>query len=115
MTTPRLRLILLLTLLLSGYAFAGGPEYVTNLPGTPQDGKPYTWDPAAMPIKYTVDPGPMSSSGTTVVVNNASGLQRVAQMFQSWQSVPTAALSYSYAGPILSAGAYVKGADVTTA
>lgn len=112
--TRQLRLMFLLTLLLSGYAFAGGPEYVTNLPGTPQDGKPYTWDPAAMPIKYTVDPGPMSSNAGKVVVDNATGLQRVAQMFQNWQNVPTAALSYSYAGPILAAGGYVKGADVAT-
>jgi hypothetical protein len=110
-----LRLMLLLTLLLSAYAFAGGPLYVTNLPGTPQDGKPYTWDPAAMPIKYTVDPGPMSSNAGKVIVDNATGVQRVAQMFQNWQNVPTAALSYSYAGPILSAGGYTKGADVATA
>jgi hypothetical protein len=115
MTPRRLCQTLLATLVLCASAFAGGPLYVTNSPGTPLDGKPYTWDPAAMPIKYTVDPGPMSSSGATVVVNNAGGLQRVAQMFQSWQSVPTAALSYSYAGPILSVGGYVKGADVTTA
>src|SRR5262249_55861636 len=100
-TARQLRLILLLTLLYCAYAFAGGPINVTNSPGTPLDGKPYTWDPAAMPIKYTVDPGPMSSSGGQVIVSNASGLQRVAQMFQSWQNVPTAALSYSYAGPIL--------------
>ena len=68
-----------------------------------------------MPVKYTVDPGPMSSNAGKVVVDNATGLQRVAQMFQSWQNVPTAALSYSYAGTILAAGGYVKGADVTSA
>jgi hypothetical protein len=116
MMTPRLRLMLLLTLILSSYAFAGGPLYVTNSPtGTPVDGKPYTWDPAAMPIKYTVDPGPMSTSAGKVIVDNATGLQRVQQMFMNWQNVPTAALSYSYAGTILSTGAYTKGTDVTTA
>jgi hypothetical protein len=115
MRARRFRLMLLLTAIISTHAFAGGPLYITNSPGTPLDGKPFTWDPAAMPIKYTVDPGPMSSSGAKVIVDNATGLQKVAQMFQSWQNVPTAALSYAYAGPILSAGAYVKGADVATA
>ncbi len=116
MTPGRLRLMLLLVLILSGYTFAGGPLYVTNSPsGTPVDGRPYTWDPAAMPIKYTVDPGPMSSSGAKTVIDNATGLQRVAQMFQHWQNVPTAALSYSYAGPILSTGSYAKGADLSNA
>ncbi len=113
MRTQHLFLLTVLALTLSASAFAGGALYVGQ--GGTIDGKPYTWDPAAMPVKYTVDPGPMSSSAGKVVVDNATGLQRVAQMFQSWQNVPTAALSYSYAGPILSAGAYVKGADVTTA
>jgi hypothetical protein len=115
MTLRRLRLTLLPVLILCGCAFAGGPLYVANSPGTPLDGKPYTWDPAAMPVKYTVDPGPMSSSGAKVVTDNAAGLQRVAQMFQNWQNVPTAALSYSYAGQILSTGAYTKGADLSNA
>jgi hypothetical protein len=113
MTTRRLCQMLLAILLFCASAFAGGPLFVGQ--GGSIDGKPYTWDPAAMPIKYTVDPGPMSSNAGKVVVDNATGLQRVAQMFQSWQSVPTAALSYSYAGTILASGGYVKGADVTSA
>jgi hypothetical protein len=113
MTPRRLCQTLLATLILSASAFAGGPLFVGQ--GGSIDGKPYTWDPAAMPVKYTVDPGPMSSNAGKVVVDNATGLQRVAQMFQSWQNVPTAALSYSYAGTILAAGGYVKGADVTSA
>jgi hypothetical protein len=113
MIPRRLCQTLLATLILCATAFAGGPLYVGQ--GGSIDGKPYTWDPAAMPIKYTVDPGPMSSNAGKVVVDNATGLQRVAQMFQNWQSVPTAALSYSYAGTILASGGYVKGADVMTA
>ena len=113
MTPRRLCQTLLAILIFSASAFAGGPLFVGQ--GGSIDGKPYTWDPAAMPVKYTVDPGPMSSNAGKVVVDNATGLQRVAQMFQSWQSVPTAALSYSYAGTILAAGGYVKGADVTSA
>ncbi len=115
MTARRLCQTLVAILVLCASALAGGPIYVTNSPGTPMDGKPYTWDSAAMPIKYTVDPGPMSSNAGKVVVDNASGLQRVQQMFMNWQNVPTAALSYSYAGSILSAGGYVKGADVASA
>ena len=113
MTARRLCQTLLAILAFGASAFAGGPLYVGQ--GGSIDGKPYTWDPAAMPVKYTVDPGPMSSSGAKVVIDNTAGLQRVAQMFQSWQNVPTAALSYSYAGTILAAGAYIKGADVTSA
>src|SRR5579871_869073 len=113
MTPRRLCQTLLAILAFGASAFAGGPLYVGQ--GGSIDGKPYTWDPAAMPVKYTVDPGPMSSNARKVVVDNATGLQRVAQMFQSWQNVPTAALSYSYAGTILAAGGYVKGADVASA
>ena len=113
MTPRRLCQTLLAILIFCASAFAGGPLFVGQ--GSSIDGKPYTWDPAAMPVKYTVDPGPMSSNAGKVVVDNATGLQRVAQMFQSWQNVPTAALSYSYAGTILAAGGYVKGADVTSA
>ena len=61
MTPRRLCQTLLATLILSASAFAGGPLFVGQ--GGSIDGKPYTWDPAAMPVKYTVDPGPMSSSG----------------------------------------------------
>ena len=113
MRTQHLFLLTVLALTLSSSAFAGGPLYVGQ--GGSIDGKPYTWDPAAMPVKYTVDPGPMSSNAGKVVVDNATGLQHVAQMFQNWQNVPTVALSYSYAGPILATTGYVKGADVTTA
>ncbi len=113
MNPRRLGQTLLAILLLCASAFAGGPLYVGQ--GGSIDGKPYTWDPAAMPIKYTVDPGPMSTSAGKVVVDNATGLQRVQQMFMNWQNVPTAALSYSYAGTILPTGAYTKGADVATA
>jgi hypothetical protein len=113
MTPRRLCQTLVSTLILCATAFAGGPLYVGQ--GGSIDGKPYTWDPAAMPIKYTVDPGPMSSNAGKVVVDNATGLQRVQQMFMNWQNVPTAALSYSYAGQILAAGGYVKGVDVASA
>jgi hypothetical protein len=104
----------------SSLAFAGGPIIV----GGPAiggraafgvDGKPFTWDPARMPIAYRVDPGPLAvnPSGKTVIDNNA-GQQRVKNMFAVWQQVSTAKLSFSYAGPLLAASSYTGG-DVTTA
>jgi hypothetical protein len=83
-------------------AFAGGPLTV----GGPSNGTPgqaFVWNPAAMPIQYRVDVGPMSTTyGGQVVVNNATGLQRVQAMFSNWQQAPHAAIQYQYAGPILS-------------
>ena len=93
---------------------AGGPLVVGG-PTFGIAGQPFTWDPAKMPIQYRVDPGPMAvnPSGTTVI-DNATGLQRVQSMFGVWQSVSTAALSFSNAGPLLSAGSYVQGTDLTS-
>jgi hypothetical protein len=44
-----------------------------------------------------------------VVVDNATGISRVASMFGTWASVPTAALSANNDGPLLPAGAYTGG------
>lgn len=104
----------LAALLLTGWmAQAGGPLVVGG-PGFGIDGQAFTWDTAAMPIRYRVDGGPLSRTpaGATVI-NNASGLARVQSMFQAWQSVPTAAISFTYGGPIQSTGAFVDG-DVST-
>lgn len=101
-------------------AFAGGPVIVGgpavgNRPPFGEDGVPFTWDPNRMPIQYRVDPGPMAvNSGGTTVIDNAKGLTQVQSMFAVWQSVPTANISFSNAGKLLSAGAYTGG-DVTTA
>ncbi len=82
----------------------GGPNY--GIPGTP-----ITWNPAAMPIQYRVDPGPMAVSPYTgaVVIDNPTGISRVGSMFGTWTSVPTAALSAAYAGPLLPSGSYTGG------
>ena len=102
----------------SGSGFAGGPLIV----GGPATGtraafgieaKPFTWDPAKMPIQYRVDPGPMAVNGATTIVNNAEALQRLQAAFAIWQNVSTATISFAYAGPILPAGSYTGG-DVTT-
>jgi hypothetical protein len=105
---------LVLGLFAAASAFAGGPLVVGG-PNFGTDGQPFTWDPAKMPIQYRVDPGPMASTSTgTVVIDNKTGLQRVQGMFGVWQSVSTAAVSFSNVGNLLSAGSYTAGADLTT-
>jgi hypothetical protein len=112
----RRHLIELFAFFLCFYAVAAhaGEPLVVGGPNFGTDGQPFTWDPAKMPIQYRVDPGPMAVSGTTTVVSNAEGVQRVQDMLAIWQSVPTAAVSFSDAGPILSAGSYTSGTDLKT-
>jgi hypothetical protein len=96
-------------LLIVSPSFAGGPMTVTG-PAAITPGQPFVWD-VSTPIRYTVDSGPLSvnPSGQTVI-SNAQGLTRVQSLFQNWQSVPTAAISFSYAGAISG----VPGGDVKT-
>jgi len=91
-------------------AIPGGPIAVGG-PNFGISGTPITWNPAAMPIQYRVDPGPMAVNPYTgaVVVDNSTGIARVGSMFGTWTGVPTAALSATYAGPLLSYGAYNGG------
>src|SRR5690242_734155 len=105
---------LLLLLSSSIMGFASGPLVVGG-PNFGISGQPFTWDPAKMPIQYRIDHGPMAvnPSGTTVI-DNTTGLQRVQNIFGVWQSVSTAALSYSNAGPLLPVGSYAQGADLNT-
>ena len=68
-----------------------------------------------MPIQYRVDGGPMAlTPGGHVVITNAAGVSRIQAMFQTWQSVPTAAVSFKNAGPILPVAGFSDG-DVSTA
>jgi len=111
----RIALCVFILCVLSVMAWAGGPIVV----GGPAvgsrhrfgiDGKPFTWDPAKMPIAYRVDPGPMAvnPSGTVVIDHNA-GLQRVQSMFGVWQAVSTANIFFTNAGALLPAGSYTGG------
>ena len=112
-------LILLLVLISPLFCFAGGPLVVGGpAVGTRaafgKDGQPFTWNPASMAIQYRVDPGPFAITFIgTQVVSNATGLARVAAMFDVWHAVPTASISFSYAGPLLPAGSYTGG-DLTS-
>jgi len=94
-------------LLCCGLVFAGGPLVVTG-PAATTPGQAFVW-PSGSAIHYTVDTGPLSvnPSGQTVI-NNAQGLTRVQSLFNNWHNVSTAAISYSYAGPITG----VTGGDV---
>jgi hypothetical protein len=114
MNNSSIRFFLILGLCLASLsAWAGGPLAVGG-PSFGIDGQPFRWNPAAMPIRYRVDPGPMAvTSSGLVVVPNANGLQRVQSMFNVWQSVPTASLSFANAGTITPTGAYTGG-DVQT-
>jgi hypothetical protein len=97
----------------SGLSFAGGPIVVGG-PATTIDGQPFVWDLSLGPIQYRVDAGPLSVNPSgTVVIDNTAGLQRVQSLFQPWASVPTTAIRYNYAGPILPAGSFTGG-DLST-
>jgi hypothetical protein len=110
--TSSVLLLANLTIAISAY---GGEALVIGGPKFGIDGRPFTWDPAKMPIQYRVDPGPMAISPTNAtVIDNASGLQRVKNMFGIWQAVPTAAISFSNLGQLLPAGSYAAGTDLNT-
>src|ERR1700722_19533464 len=87
-------------------SFAGGPRTVGGpAVGTRAafgiDGQPFTWNPQKMPIAYRVDPGPMAvTSGGTTAIDHSTWLQRGQNMFAVWQSVATAAISFSNAGAL---------------
>src|SRR5215831_17338008 len=106
------------TIVASGLLLVPVPP-IASAPGGPLDvgsptlgvsGVPLTWDPAAMPIRYRVDPGPMAkSSSGTVVIDNKTGLTRVQSMFMTWTNVTTAAIRVQNDGQLLSSGAYTGG------
>ena len=96
-------------LLLCTEAFAGGPLIVGG-PQLGQDGQPLKWAAAAMPIKYRLDPGAISSKYTPT-----QSRDRVAAMFTKWSGAADTQLSFQYLGNLLATGAYTANADVTTA
>ncbi len=89
-------------LLPMGSANAGGPLLVRD------NGLPYVFSSAAA-IPYRTDNGPLSST-----VAEAAARVRVDGMFDVWQNVATANISYTRAGFINSTGVFTDG-DVNTA
>ncbi len=103
---------LLSVILFVGFAYAGGPLRVTG-PSSQTPGQPYVWD-VSVPIRYTVDGGPLSAGpGGNIVISNSQGVARVQSLFQNWQSVSTTSITYSYAGRITAPGLAANG-DVKT-
>jgi hypothetical protein len=88
--------------LVAGVAAAGGPLIVDT------DGSLLVWGTASA-IPYRTDGGPLSSQ-----VTNAQAQTRVRNMFDVWQDVASASISYSRAGAILDTGVFTDG-DVSTA
>lgn len=102
-----------LLLVLPFSARSGGPLLVGG-PNLGAPGEAIVWD-AAFPAQYRVDGGPLSINPSgAVVVSNTAALTQIQSMFQVWQDVPTATISYSNVGPLLSAGVFTDG-DVNTA
>ncbi len=102
---------LVVTILSVVPVFAGGPLYIGG-PGFGVDGQPFTW--ASMPIHYRVDGGAMAStSAGQTVISNATGIARVQSMFQTWQNVSTAAVSFTNDGSIIPVAGFSDG-DVST-
>ncbi len=85
-----------------GLARAGGPLLLRA------DGTPYVYDTAA-PISYRTDNGPLSAS-----VAEGAAQTRVQSMFNVWQNVPSASISYTRGGFINNAGTFTDG-NVSTA
>ena len=85
-----------------GVTGAGGPLTFDA------DGEPYTW-PLGTTIQYRTDGGRLSA-----LVSQDAARARVAAMFQVWDDVASAALSYSRQGTIPNVGAFTDG-DVSTA
>jgi hypothetical protein len=87
--------------LMTGLASAGGP-LVVNTSGTV-----LVWGDGAIP--YRTDGGPLSSQ-----ISGAQATARVRNMFDVWQDVGSASISYNRAGGILDTDAFTDG-DVSTA
>jgi hypothetical protein len=84
-----------------GTAGAGGPLFVRA------NGLPLVWS-TATPIQYQTDNGPLSAN-----TDEGEARARVMAMFNVWQSVATASISFERAGFITATGAF-SGGDVNT-
>lgn len=83
--------------LVAGVAGAGGPSFIRP------DGTPFVYDVTA-PILYRTDGGPLSPT-----VTEAQAQARVLAMFNVWQNVASASISYTRAGAIADVGAFSDG------
>ncbi len=93
--------LLALPMLPASGAHAGGPLIVND------DGTPFVWSTAAA-VSYQTDNGPLSAS-----VAEGAARTQVDAMFDVWQNVASASISYARTGFIASTGAFTDG-DVST-
>ena len=85
--------------------WAGGALGIAGPSAGAREGTPYIFDIAGFPIDYRVDGGPMAAtSGGTVVVDQAAGVLRVNNMFQTWEDVTTSSIDFTNGGQIPTAG-----------
>lgn len=93
-------------------ARAGGPLFVGG-PNLGTDGVLITWD-SSTPVPYRMDGGPLSTTPDGVpVIDFAAASSRISSMFQVWEDVPTASITYSNEGVLLNTGVFTDG-DVDT-
>ena len=98
-------LLLLATLmLLSGFAFAGGPLYIN-----PNTGKAYHYGPGPVSVYY--DQGPLAQiwdysqdPAVQITLGNAVGKHLVEKGFHDWSSVPSTSFRASVLGDFSRAG-----------
>ena len=93
--------LLALPMLPASGARAGGALVLQD------DGTPFVWSTAAA-VSYQTDNGPLSAS-----VTEGAARTRVDSMFDVWQNVASASISYARTGFIASIGAFTDG-DVST-
>lgn len=108
--------VALVSVLVLAASCIGGEPLLVGGPSFGKEGEGFVWNPAAMPIQYRVDPGPLSINPTTrqPVFANGAGRNKLTSMFAVWSGVATAKISFSYAGAILPTGSYTANADVAT-
>lgn len=92
---------LALPMLVVSGAYAGGPLVLQS------DGTPFVWS-TAVAINYQTDNGPLSAS-----VTQGQAQTRVRDMFDVWQDVASASISYARSGFISDVGTFTDG-DVST-
>jgi len=92
---------LALAVLPAGVAYAGGPLIVHS------DGTPFVWNTTAA-ISYQTDNGPLSAS-----IAEGPARTRVDTMFDVWENVASASISYTRSGFIADVSAFTDG-DVST-
>jgi hypothetical protein len=109
-------LVSAILLLLLQAVYAGGPLQVGG-PNMGVTGVPLLWDNSKQ-ITYRVDAGPLSQqpNGGPVVIDNATGITSVNNMFKNWSAVVTANLNITNGGGLLAIGSvFPADGDVQTA